>query len=347
MANIIEDFYKHFQFEMLHTGEISTLGIAHFQPKRGYPETAIVKILSARHPDSCKETMATLSLQNLSTYIVKLYCFYQTSYNYVLFLEHCQGGTMHDRLILGNSYWEERKLLEWFRQLADAISRLHSKRYAHRDIKPLNIFLTNTEEIRLGDFGEACAVRESQQTQYPRGTTNYIPGPLRADEGVVRQVSKSYGYMHDIWSLGRTYYEMCMGKYMPELDARVSDMQSCLQMVTYTLSVRGISGQLAKLITDMLSVELIPMSISQVVEAVARLKAANEPIRPVELVSEETLPVSFTSLKPPRICRCQYGDTHPKDLLAMQCGHTFCRACLEEKCTKLGKLVCPLCPESK
>ena len=117
-------------------------------------------------------------------------------------------------------------------------------------------------------------------------------------------------------------------------------------MVAYSLSVRGISGQLAKLITDMLSVELIPITMSQVVEIIARLIAANESIRPVELTSEETLPVSFTSLRPPTICRCQFGDQHPKDLLALQCGHTFCRACLEQRCTKQGKVDCPLCPES-
>ena len=166
------------------------------------------------------------------------------------------------------------------------------------------------------------------------------------DEGVVIQVSKACGYAHDIWSLGRTYYEMCMGKYVQELDNRVGNMQSCLQMVAYSLSVRGISGQLAKLITDMLSVELIPITMSQVVEIIARLIAANESIRPVELTSEETLPVSFTSLRPPTICRCQFGDQHPKDLLALQCGHTFCRACLEQRCTKQGKVDCPLCPES-
>jgi serine/threonine protein kinase len=327
---------------MTYSGDISTIGIAHFGAKRGYPATAIVKILNSKRPDSCKETMTTLSLQNLSRYIVQLYCFYQTTYNYVLFLEHCMGGTMHDRLTMGAN-WEEWRLLEWFRQLAEAVATMHTKRYAHRDIKPHNIFLTESDEIRLGDFGEASAVRESL-TKYPRGTPNYIPNPLRADVRNPMQVSKECGYSHDIWSLGRTFYEMCMGRYVQEFEERKGDMRFCLQMVTYNLNAKGISSRLVKLITDMLSVEVIPMEMAQVVEAVARLIAAREPLRPVELTSEETLPLSFSSLKPPKVLRCQYGDQHPKDLQSLECGHTFCKACLEIKCAKQGRYICPLCP---
>ena len=344
MASRIDEFYKRFRFEVTYSGEISTIGIAHFPAKRGYPATAIVKILNTRHPDSSKETMATLSLQNFSRYIVQLYCFYQTTYNYVLFLEHCKGRTMHDRLILGAN-WEERRLLEWFRQLAEAVSAIHKKKYAHRDIKPQNIFLTESDEIRLGDFGEASAVRESQQTTYPRGSPNYIPTPLRANVHNPMKVDKTCGYLHDIWSLGRTFYEMCMGRYVQEFEERQGDMQFCLQMVTYNLNAKGVSSQLVKLITDMLSVEVIPMEIVHVVEAVARLIAAREPLRPVELASEETLPVSFTSLTPPKVLRCQYGDQHPKDLQSFQCGHTFCKACMEQKCAQQGRYICPLCPE--
>lgn len=249
---------------------------------------------------------------------------------------------MHDRLTLGAN-WDEGRLLEWFRQLADAVSKIHSKNYAHRDIKPLNIFLTESDEIRLGDFGEANFIREKLVTTYPRGTTKYIPSPLRADVRSPMQVSKACGYSHDIWSLGRTFYEMCMGRYAPEFEERPGDTEFGLQIVTYNLNVKGFSSQLVKLITDMLSVEVIPMTIGKVAEEVARLIAAREPLRPVELASEETLPVSFTSLQPPRIMRCQFGDQHPKELHTFQCGHTFCKSCMELKCAQQGGYFCPLC----
>jgi len=290
MAIQIDDFFTHFRFQTMYLRNHSVVGIAAFQPQPNYPATAIVKILDCRHANSNKEVMFTQILQNRCPYLVHLYCFYFTSKHIVLFLEHCTGGTVHDRLRQRLGNWEERKLLEWFRQLVEAVATMHSKQVAHRDINPSNLFLTANEEMRLGDFGEASAVRENLQTHYPRGSPQYTPPPLRVTTRGGAEFNKECGYLHDVWSLGRTFYEMCMGRLVSEVDNRVGNMQSLLQMVGYDLSVRGTSGDLAKLILDMLSVEVQPMTIDKVKKTIARLQAAREPLQPINPPMEDRVP---------------------------------------------------------
>ena len=290
MAASIDDFYTHFNFQAMFKGRDSTVGKASFQRKHNYPASAIVKIMNCTLPGSIKETHLTRKLQNLSRHIVRLYCYYQTSSHIVLFLEHCEGGAVHDRLMLGTADWGERVLLQWFRELGEAVAVMHANRFAHRDIKPSNIFITGSNEMRLGDFGCAIAVREKLYTHYPKGTPQYIPPSYRTSSLVGVNIAKECGYLHDIWSLGRTFYEMCMGKYAFEIDNRVHDLQNLLRMVRYELAARGISGELVKLISDMLSIELQPMDISEVQEAIARLIITRKSLHPVDQPIGEAIP---------------------------------------------------------
>tara|TARA_X000000950_G_C13615592_1_gene537175 strand:- start:214 stop:669 length:456 start_codon:yes stop_codon:yes gene_type:complete len=40
-----------------------------------------------------------------------------------------------------------------FDQIVNGLDYIHSKGYIHFDLKPENIFLTETQEIKIGDFG--------------------------------------------------------------------------------------------------------------------------------------------------------------------------------------------------
>lgn len=47
--------------------------------------------------------------------------------------------------------------LYFVKQITEAIEYLHLKGIAHRDIKPENIFLNESLQLKLGDFGFATA----------------------------------------------------------------------------------------------------------------------------------------------------------------------------------------------
>ena len=44
-------------------------------------------------------------------------------------------------------------MLKWLRQCASALKYLHNQSKIHRNIKPSNIFLTPTDDVKIGDFG--------------------------------------------------------------------------------------------------------------------------------------------------------------------------------------------------
>ena len=75
---------------------------------------------------------------------------------------------------------------------------IHSQQINHRDIKLLNVFLTQNNVIKIGDFGISKKNDGSSETV---GTIHYMaPEVVNA---------KPYSPESDVWSLGCLLYELC------------------------------------------------------------------------------------------------------------------------------------------
>ena len=91
------------------------------------------------------------------------------------------------------------------RCIAEAISHLHGKGIAHRDIKLANVLLKKDFTIKLADFGFA---KESGQEEDMMRT--YCGTPITMAPEILQ--GKPYDKKCDIWSLGVILFQLIFGK---------------------------------------------------------------------------------------------------------------------------------------
>jgi serine/threonine-protein kinase len=122
-------------------------------------------------------------------------------------MEYVDGRTLRDLLR------DDRRLLpERAAEIADGVLRAldysHRNGIVHRDIKPGNVMLTRTGEVKVMDFGIARAVSDAQatmtQTAQVIGTAQYLsPEQARGERVDARS---------DLYSAGCLLYELLTGR---------------------------------------------------------------------------------------------------------------------------------------
>lgn len=124
---------------------------------------------------------------------------------YFIVMEYVKGMTLK-KLIQKDAPLSTEKVVHIAMQIAKAMEFAHEHEIVHRDIKPQNVIITDTGEIKVTDFGIARAGSTSTMTRTGSilGTAHYV-SPEQAQGGVV-------GPTTDIYSLGVVIYEMATGE---------------------------------------------------------------------------------------------------------------------------------------
>lgn len=95
----------------------------------------------------------------------------------------------------------DERISKYFTQICLAIKYMHKMYVIHRDLKSLNIFLMQNDDVAVGDFGLAKQLASANAFCTVRvGTPAY-----RSPEVTQK---KRYSYPADMWSLGIVLYEM-------------------------------------------------------------------------------------------------------------------------------------------
>jgi NIMA (never in mitosis gene a)-related kinase len=97
--------------------------------------------------------------------------------------------------------YSEDQILDWFVQMALAIKHIHDRKILHRDLKTQNIFMTQNNQIKIGDFGISRVLQHTYDCAQTAIGTPYYLSPEICQE-------KPYNQKSDIWSLGCILYEM-------------------------------------------------------------------------------------------------------------------------------------------
>ena len=124
---------------------------------------------------------------------------------YNLMLEFVPGGSLADLLRKHPHGLGEPRAAALTAQLLHGIAYLHARRIIHRDIKPQNLLLSDTGDLKITDFDTATHVVGVQNNKRTCVGTPWYTAPevIMVDP---------YSLSADVWSVGCCVLEMVTGK---------------------------------------------------------------------------------------------------------------------------------------
>src|SRR5919112_2353635 len=123
-----------------------------------------------------------------------------TSY---IVMEYVPGGTLSEQIDESGPF-EASKAAAVAAQIAEALGAAHERGVIHRDIKPQNVLMGTSGDLKVTDFGIARAAVTGGASSVIFGTAGYISPEQAMGEPV--------GPASDLYSLGVILYELLTGE---------------------------------------------------------------------------------------------------------------------------------------
>ncbi len=141
--------------------------------------------------------------------IVKVFDSFEENSTAYIIMEMLEGMTLTE-LLKNYGTIEEDQAVEMLMPVMQSLEVVHKEGIIHRDISPDNIFVCNTGEVKLLDFGAA----RYATTSHTRTITTIIKPGYSPEEQY--RSSNDQGPHTDVYALGATLYRMVTGKTPPD-----------------------------------------------------------------------------------------------------------------------------------
>jgi serine/threonine protein kinase/tetratricopeptide (TPR) repeat protein len=127
--------------------------------------------------------------------------------------ELLEGETLREQVKRGPL--APRKAIEYGAQIAHGLAAAHEKGIVHRNLKPVNLFVTREGRVKILDFGLAKLMHSESETQLTQRTLDTEPGAVMGTAGYMspEQVrGLAADHRADIFAFGAILYEMLTGR---------------------------------------------------------------------------------------------------------------------------------------
>jgi serine/threonine protein kinase len=174
-----------------------------------------------------KEAQAVAPLEHPN--ICAVYGIEEHENHHFIVMQHIEGQTLAQ--MIRRKTLESNQILPLAQQIVGAIDEAHAHGIIHRDIKPGNIMVTTSGQVKVLDFGLAKIVQRKQSL----GASENVSELSRAGifQGTVAYMSpeqlrgEKLDYRTDIFSIGTVLYEMICGSN-PHACGTNAEIISCI-----------------------------------------------------------------------------------------------------------------------
>ncbi|KAL5004448.1 hypothetical protein ScPMuIL_017904 [Solemya velum] len=116
-------------------------------------------------------------------------------------MEYANKGDLHNRIQKQKGiHFTKEVVLDWFVQICLALQYIHRLGILHRDLKTQNIFLTSEDAVKLGDFGIARNLRDSNDH-----AMTLIGTPFYLSPEICQRQPYPYFTLDSLWRYSNTY----------------------------------------------------------------------------------------------------------------------------------------------
>lgn len=242
------------EYELLET--IAKGAFAKVKMARHIPTDTMwaAKIIPKTNRDVEKDIRVEINvMRRLShEHVVRLNEILESQNNYYIILEPAMGGDLCELVMKNPSGLPEKDCARIFMEILRGLKACHQNRVAHRDLKPENILFTETNMVKISDFGlsrlHKTSVNEATSTEYATtltGTPQYVApevllGPYDA-------------FKSDLWSLGCIMYVMLTSRF-PFGSAKDQELDHRIKAGTYEKLPAYVSPDAADLVASLLKI---------------------------------------------------------------------------------------------
>jgi tRNA A-37 threonylcarbamoyl transferase component Bud32/WD40 repeat protein len=170
----------------------------------------VVKMIRTRRLDEEhrrlfeREARATARLKHPHVVTIHAFGFWEGCPYMVL--ELLRGQSLRERLDAGPI--SERRAIDLILEVVRGLGHAHRHGILHRDIKPDNIFVTDTGTAKLLDFGISRVDRDEENSEDGQHAALGTPGFMAPEQWRAREQDERT----DLWGVGATLYTMLAGR---------------------------------------------------------------------------------------------------------------------------------------
>jgi serine/threonine protein kinase len=184
---------------------------------------------------------------------------------------YLSGGSLRDRIENSKDVGKElpvESILKIATEIAQGLSYIHGRRILYRDLQPRNVLFDERDTVHLVDFDTAVSLDELDVSDLShRPVIDYMAPELTEGESADERA--------DLYSLGATIYEMCVGR-PPFTGTRAEILAARQAGPPLSLERDDLPEELRDLVIDLLAPDRDqrPSSAAEVVERLEDLRAA-------------------------------------------------------------------------